>query len=141
MAVDATNSIEFLNENECWELLRSASLGRIAVAVAGEPEIFPVNFIVADNRILVHTSPGTKLVELTINDHVAFETDNIGAEEAWSVVVKGTARVLDTQSEIDAADKLSLHSLMPTFKYVYVEIAPREITGRRFPLGPEPTLY
>jgi len=141
MGIDASYPISSLNEQDCWELLLTSSLGRIAVSVAGEPEIFPVNFVAADDRLLFRTSEGTKLVGLTINSRVAFEADGVGRDDAWSVVVKGTARVLEKQSEVDAADKLSLRPLIPTLKYVYVEITPSETTGRRFLLGPEPERY
>ena len=135
----AASAVQNLSEEECWNALLSASLGRLAVAVGGLPDIFPVNFVAADRRLLFRTSPGTKLIELTVNNHVAFETDGVGREEAWSVVVHGTARALDTQRDIDDAAALPLHPLIPTVKPVFVEIVPDSITGRRFVLGPEPT--
>lgn len=138
---DATTVIEILDEEHCRELLLASSLGRLAVSVGGEPEIFPVNFIATGDRVLFRTAEGTKLVELSVNSRVAFEVDDVGPDYAWSVVVKGTARILDKQSEIDAADELKLHSLIPTLKYIYVEIVPSELTGRRFHLGPEPERY
>lgn len=141
MDINDTNQVQILTEDECWDVLLSSSLGRLAVSVAGEPELFPVNFVAADRRLLLRTSEGTKLVELTVNNRVAFETDGVGREEAWSVVVKGTASILDKQSDIDAADQLPLHPLIPTLKYIYVEITPLEMTGRRFRLGPEPERY
>lgn len=141
MDINDTNQVQILTEDECWDVLLSSSLGRLAVSVAGEPELFPVNFVAADRRLLFRTSEGTKLVELTVNNRVAFETDGVGREEAWSVVVKGTASILDKQSDIDAADQLPLHPLIPTLKYIYVEITPLEMTGRRFRLGPEPERY
>lgn len=141
MDIDDTQQVQTLTDDECWEVLLSASLGRLAVSVAGEPEIFPVNFVTADRRILFRTAQGTKLLELTVNNHVAFETDGVGRDEAWSVVVKGTARILDKQAEIDAADQLPLRPLIPTLKFIYVEITPHEVTGRRFPLTPEPERY
>ncbi len=133
--------VEVLTEEDCWELLRSSSLGRIAVAFRGVPEIYPINFIAVDERLLLRTAPGTKLLELTINDKVAFETDSVGGDTAWSVVVNGTARVLELQSEIQAANELPLHPLIPTLKYVWVEIHPVRISGRRFRLEPEPERY
>ncbi len=53
----------------------------------------------------------------------------------------GTARILDRQSEIDAAEELSLHSMLPTLKYTFVEITPIETTGIRFVPGPEPERF
>lgn len=132
------NPVEILSEDECWELLLSASLGRLGLSVADEPEIFPVNFVAADKRILFRTAEGTKLLELTVNNRVALETDGVGRDEAWSVVVKGTARVLDKEWEIIAANSLPLRPLVPTLKYNFVEITPIAVTGRKFTLGPEP---
>lgn len=132
------NPVEILSEEACWELLLSSSLGRLALSVGDEPEIFPVNFVAVDKRLIFRTAEGTKLLELTVNDRVAFETDGVGRDEAWSVVVKGTARVLDKEWEIVAANQLPLRPLIPTLKYNFVEIAPVAVTGRRFTLGPEP---
>ena len=135
---DDDGQIHHLTVDECWDALLSSSLGRLAVSVGGTPEIFPVNFIAADRRLLFRTSPGTKLAELTVNNRVAFEADGVGRDEAWSVVVKGTASVLERQSDVDTADMLPLRPLIPTVKPIYVEISPTQVTGRRFQLGPEP---
>jgi nitroimidazol reductase NimA-like FMN-containing flavoprotein (pyridoxamine 5'-phosphate oxidase superfamily) len=136
--MDTYSDVEILSEQDCWELLLSSSLGRLAVSVGGEPDIYPVNFIATDNRLVFRTAQGTKLLELTVNSLVAVETDGVGTEQAWSVVVKGRARILERQSEIDEADQLPLRPLIPTLKYVYVEVIPEHVTGRRFPLWPEP---
>lgn len=141
MSENLNDPVEQLSEETCWELLRGASLGRIAVSFRGEPEITPINFIAVDGRLLLRTNPGTKLLKLTINDKVALETDSVGPHVAWSVVVKGTARVIESQDEIFAADQLPLHPLIPTLKYTWVEVTPTEVSGRRFELGPEPERY
>lgn len=133
--------ITHLDDEECWGLLRSSSLGRLAMSVSNEPDIYPVNFVAAAERLYFRTAEGSKLLELTVNNRVAFETDGVGPEEAWSVVVKGTARILEKRAEIDAADELPLYPLIPTLKYIYVEITPRELSGRRFQLGPEPERF
>ena len=56
-----------LTDNECWEILDRERFGRLAVAVHGDPDIFPVNFLVDDGKLLMRTAPGTKLTELVIN--------------------------------------------------------------------------
>ena len=133
--------VHVLDDEECWDLLISSSFGRLALSIAGEPDIYPVNFVAADRRLVFRTAEGTKLLELTVNNKVAFETDGIGRDEAWSVVARGRARVLEHQAEIDAADQLPLRPLVPTLKYIYVEIIPETVSGRRFQLGPEPERY
>ncbi|MDY7527109.1 MULTISPECIES: pyridoxamine 5'-phosphate oxidase family protein [Cryobacterium] len=133
--------VHVLDDEECWDLLISSSFGRLALSIAGEPDIYPVNFVAADRRLVFRTAEGTKLLELTVNNKVAFETDGIGRDEAWSVVARGHARVLEQQTDIDAADQLPLRPLIPTLKYIYVEIIPETVSGRRFQLGPEPERY
>jgi nitroimidazol reductase NimA-like FMN-containing flavoprotein (pyridoxamine 5'-phosphate oxidase superfamily) len=141
MSENLNGPVDVLALETCWELLRSANFGRIAVSFQGEPEISPVNFIAVDKKLLLRTAQGTKLLKLAINDKVALETDVVGAHVAWSVVVKGTARIIESQHEIDAANELPLRPLIPTLKYVWVEITPTEVSGRRFRLEPEPKRY
>jgi len=136
-----TDPIEILDATECWRLLRTSDIARLAVSVSGQPDIFPLNYVVDGERLLFRTAQGTKLVHVLVNERVALEVDGIHSDEVWSVVVKGTARILDDQSEIDAADRLPLRPLAPTLKYVYVEVTPHELTGRRFVPGPEPERY
>ena len=56
------DTTEVLGEPACWELLEGASVGRLAVDVAGQPDIFPVNFVVDRGSIVFRTAAGTKLV-------------------------------------------------------------------------------
>lgn len=130
--------VEVLSEEDCWDLLRAHPLGRIATSVGGVVDIFPVNYYTDGSSILFRTAPGSKLIELTVNDEVAFELDGYTEQIAWSVIVKGTARVLDRDSEVDEAESLPLNSWIPTMKSAYVRITPHNISGRRFQRGPEP---
>ncbi|MFH5211751.1 pyridoxamine 5'-phosphate oxidase family protein [Antrihabitans spumae] len=127
-----------LTSDESWELLGSEKLGRLVLSVADRIDVFPVNYVAHHGKLLFRTAEGTKLVELTIHQQVAFEVDHVSEELGWSVVVHGSARRLQTSAEIAAADELPLQSWVPTPKFNYVEISPREITGRRFVFGAEP---
>ena len=89
-----------LSEAECWRRLADAPYGRVAATAAGEIDIFPVNHKVDGRTIVFRTSAGTKLLELTIRNHVAFEVDGYTETDAFSVVVKGTAEEFDRQSEV-----------------------------------------
>lgn len=127
-----------LAADDCWSILRDHSLGRIAASAAGTVDIFPINYAVDGESIVFRTAPGTKLLELAINDRVAFEIDGSDEAEAWSIVVKGIAERMERQTEIDEAEKLGLTPWIPTLKYRWVRIHATEVTGRRFALGPEP---
>ncbi|MFT4220163.1 MAG: pyridoxamine 5'-phosphate oxidase family protein [Microbacterium sp.] len=127
-----SSDLEGLRLEECWDALRSASLGRLAVlGPDGAPDIFPMNYTVSEERIFVRSAPGAKLVDLARDPRVAFEVDSVG-DIVWSVVVRGTAARLDADDEIEASGVLDLRSASPTGKQDFIRISPREITGRRF---------
>ncbi|GAA2085514.1 pyridoxamine 5'-phosphate oxidase family protein [Pseudolysinimonas kribbensis] len=133
--------IRDLTPEECWTELRHNQLGRLAVAVAGEVDIFPVNYVAHDRALYFRTAPGTKLLELTVNQRVAFEIDTWTYDQARSVVVKGIAERLEHQSDIDAADRLPLLPWIPTLKYRWVRIAPTFVRGLFFDRAAEPERY
>ncbi|WP_396668470.1 pyridoxamine 5'-phosphate oxidase family protein [Microbacterium sp. R86528] len=135
------NVVEQLSAETCWELLTRAQLGRLALAVHGEIDIFPVNFIVHEGSLLFRTAPGTKLFELSVNPRVAFEVDEFDDGVAASVVLKGEAERVEAQDEVDEADTLGLKPWIPTLKYRWVRITPTSLSGRRFVRAPEPDRY
>lgn len=136
--MSSEDPVRTLDGDECREILKQGTLGRLALAVGGEPDIYPVNYYSDGSDILIRTAPGTKLLELTVHDTVAFETDGWTDEEAWSVDVHGRARQLEHQDEIDEAEKAPLQPWIPTLKYRFVRIEIDRITGRRFARKPEP---
>ncbi|HEY6742509.1 MAG TPA: pyridoxamine 5'-phosphate oxidase family protein, partial [Lapillicoccus sp.] len=118
---------------QCWTLLRSAPLGRLATVVDGRPDIHPVNHLVDHGTVLFRTADGTKL-RAAVGHEVAFEADGYDADagQAWSVVVKGTAREI---SELDESLGVMILPLFPWQagpKPRFVRIKPAQITGRRF---------
>ncbi|MGZ5363778.1 MAG: pyridoxamine 5'-phosphate oxidase family protein [Mycobacterium sp.] len=133
-----TQPIAILPESECWNLMSSAALGRLVTTVDGQPEIFPINFVVQHKTVLFRTAEGTKLVSAAINNNVLFEVDDHNALEGWSVIVKGIARTLRTDDDIDEAERAQLLPWTATVKQHYVRIRPVSITGRRFTFGSEP---
>ena len=127
---DATDA---LTVNECWDYLRTAAVGRLAVVVDGHPEIFPVNFAVDRGTVVFRTAAGTKLAA-ALEAPVAFEADGhddrLGS--AWSVVLKGTAQQLaGTQEFLDSED-LPVFPWQAGEKHHFVRIEPAQTDGRRF---------
>lgn len=135
---DASQPVSILSESECWNLLSSVTLGRLITSVDGEPEVFPINYVVQHRTVLFRTAEGTKLVSAAINNRVLFEADDHGVTEGWSVIVKGEARMLRTGEETDEAERAQLLPWTATAKPHYVRVRPLSVTGRRFVFGPEP---
>ena len=135
---EESQPVTILSVTECWNLLSSASLGRLVTSVDGEPDIFPVNFVVQHRTVLLRTAEGTKLVSAAINNNVLFEADDHNVAEGWSVIVKGMARLLRTDEEIDEAEGAQLLPWTATVKQHFVRIRPLSVTGRRFTFGSEP---
>lgn len=138
-----TDVIQNLSDEESLELLATKTFGRLVVRRKDDMDLFPLNYLVHEGEIYFRTAEGSKLFSLTLNNDVLFEADNVDgdSQEAWSVVVKGTARTLTSNAEIEAADQLPLKPWLPTLKYNYVVVSPNEISGRKFHLGDEPERY
>lgn len=130
--------VEVIDEDQSWKLLNGSVFGRLAMCIEGRPEIFPINVYVADKSILFHTADGAKLRELVADDRAVFETDAFTSRTGWSVVAKGSARILTDPAEIAEAADSPLDTWVPTDKTTYVRIDVDEITGRRFRIGLTP---
>src|SRR5262245_4343474 len=137
MEISPDSGVTVLGEDECWRLLRTADVGRLAVVLTGEPEIFPVNFVVDGRTVVFRTAEGTKLFAVTASSRVAFESDgyDLASGEAWSVVVKGTAERLEHFSDIYAAEELVLFPWQAGQKQWFVRIGRTTVTGVKFPVG------
>jgi nitroimidazol reductase NimA-like FMN-containing flavoprotein (pyridoxamine 5'-phosphate oxidase superfamily) len=130
--------MQILDPATCWALLREQEVGRLAVAVGGEPEIFPINYLVDGEQLLFRTAEGTKLAFVAASGRVAFEIDGYdpGANEAWSVILKGRAELLEHFEDIYAAEDTPLFPWNASPKQWFVRITPQELSGRRFGVVP-----
>ena len=130
-----------IDRQECLDLLKTQSVGRLAVADHGyyPPHIVPVNFELHGEQVVFRTDDGHKFQLSILAEHsVSFEVDSVDpwGRMAWSVVVQGRAELL-TQAEVDALPYAKwLQPLAPGDRRHWVRIVPYAITGRR--LRPAP---
>lgn len=134
-----TTPTKILAAHECWNLLRGAPFGRLALCIQGEPEIFPINFVVDHGSIVFRTAEGTKS-RFSERAAAAFETDGDLDDGAlvWSVVVKGHAATIDRTPELLATVQLPLHPWEAGRKDRFMRLVPETISGRAFPPAPAP---
>jgi nitroimidazol reductase NimA-like FMN-containing flavoprotein (pyridoxamine 5'-phosphate oxidase superfamily) len=132
---DPHTGLAEIDEQTCWKLLDSRSVGRLAVAVGTHPDIFPVNYATHRGRIVIHTEAGTKLAAAVLMGSVAFEVDEIDADAhaGWSVVIAGSAREPGTLDEEVEMEALGLTPWAEVPKSRFIIITPERVTGRRLP--------
>ncbi|MDO5753126.1 pyridoxamine 5'-phosphate oxidase family protein [Arthrobacter sp.] len=128
--------VDTLEKAECWDLLKSHVIGRLAVVVDGHPDIFPLNYAVGNGHVVFRTAGGTKLQGAIDQALVALEIDGYDdrSEHAWSVVLRGTAREITHPAEVSAANALPLEPWQGGTKAHLVRIDSLSLSGRRFPV-------
>lgn len=139
---DEELTVEELSESACWALLRTTSVGRLAVWVEDHPDIFPVNYAVDHGTVVFRSRAGTKVSATLCDSPVALEADGYDAEtaEAWSVVIRGNAEeIRKAQDLIDTID-LPLFPWQVGDKGRFIRIVPTTTTGRRFPIA-DPSVW
>ena len=107
-----------LTQEQTIEILRACKTGILGViGDNGYPYTVPINYVYQDNKIYIHCAKtGHKIDAIKNNNKVSFcviERDDVVKEKLTtyyrSVIVFGTARILETDEEIFyAAESLGL---------------------------------
>lgn len=124
--------MEVLSSAECFELLSTVPIGRLAYVADGAPQIFPIAFGVHGSRIVFRSSTGSKLDAAAMRRQVAFEADTWDpvTRSGWSVVVQGMAR---HATDADELARLDFEPWLAGENMEWVEILVEDISGRRLP--------
>ena len=139
--------IEQMGLDECLELLRGASVGRVAVVIDDFPVVVPVNytFVEASGRqwFALRTQAGSAIDRAAIP--VALEIDGIDSEghEGWSVLVRGTLHHVDPDAA-DFRERFDPEPWLEIGRDAWLVVEPFAITGRRLHaavLPFDPTVY
>lgn len=118
-----------LSGDECRQLLRARSVGRISWPSANGLEILPVTYCMTGDFIAFRTRSDTVMAELLTPRDVSFEIDDVDEDTAtgWSVLVYGRAQgYLDSFPEGIALPQ----PWAPGEHPVLVVITPRSYSGR-----------
>jgi nitroimidazol reductase NimA-like FMN-containing flavoprotein (pyridoxamine 5'-phosphate oxidase superfamily) len=128
-------AMEVLSEDQCVQLLELHDLGRVALQVDDQPEVFPVNYATDGKIVVFRTARGTKLDRAT-DRRIAFEVDDWDPHTGvgWSVMLKGVAEEVKHGSDPFTAALRShpVTPLAPGERDLLLAIYPAEISGRRF---------
>ena len=129
-------SFDDLTRDECFDLLQTQDVGRLAVSWATGPLVVPVNFVLDGESIVFRSGPGTKLRALASRP-VSFEVDAFDARDrtGWSVLARGRAREVSRRE----VAHLEVTPWMPDDKDHWVRLRVVAISGRRIRRGVAPT--
>lgn len=116
---------------DCWGLLETQDIARIAWTTPDGVAVVPVNYTVADGSLWFRTQPYSALGRQCGGAHVAVEVDHVDrtSRTAWSVVVTGTARLVPADDVPDAAMEMQVWPA--GVRNLFVRVEPIEVTGRR----------
>lgn len=130
---DPRTGLQILDEQTCWDLVASKTVGRIAVAAANRPDIFPMNYAMDGHDVIFQTLPGIKLASAVLGKAVAFEVDDLNEDShtGWSVVIHGVASEIEGTDALLAAEEMGIKPWAESPKFRYLRVTADNISGRR----------
>jgi nitroimidazol reductase NimA-like FMN-containing flavoprotein (pyridoxamine 5'-phosphate oxidase superfamily) len=135
--------LEELDEAECLRLIQRGGVGRLAFSGSWDLTVLPVNYKFFNGSILFRTAQhGSTEEDLRTGIahaeyRVAFEFDDFDPVscEGWSVLVRGPAHHLDSESERAEAAQARVEPWPTGDREHFISIAPARLTGRRIRRG------
>jgi len=125
-------TLEVMSREECFQLVASLSIGRVAVGRHEEPPlVVPVNYVLDGEVIVFRSDPGTKVLALR-EQPISFQVDFVDPfhQTGWSVLVTGVAYEA-TPVEVE---HLTVESWVGGDKEHCVRVMPMTVSGRRIRL-------
>jgi nitroimidazol reductase NimA-like FMN-containing flavoprotein (pyridoxamine 5'-phosphate oxidase superfamily) len=129
--MDETRGLVHLDASESWALLHRSGLGVLATAADGDPDLYPLNYLVDGSTLVFRTAPGSKLRALHRLPACAFAAVGRDAEDHWSVVMRGPVSEITDQAEIVRSGAWELVTWAPGDKNLFLRLTPTTVEGRR----------
>jgi uncharacterized protein len=133
-SLDLVGGTEIVPVDRCLQLLRTETIGRVAVIVGDDVEVFPVNYILDGDLIAFATNVGRKVSGM-LACRLAFEVDSIdlAAHAGWSVIVHGVVESIEpyTDEEDGSAENIGKPHPWAGQKRLLVRVRPETVSGRR----------
>ena len=128
-------TIAELSRDECMRLLADHDVGRLVVVEERVPLVFPVNYVLDGDAVVIRTGTGTKLYGAT-RSSVSFEVDDLdrARRSGWSVVLTGVAQEvteLDRPDLVDRLRQVAIEPWAPGEKPTLLRLAAATVSGRR----------
>ncbi|WP_228975743.1 pyridoxamine 5'-phosphate oxidase family protein [Streptomyces sp. DH12] len=122
-----------LSPAQCWTLLGTHGVGRVAVTTREGPAILPVNYLVARGEVAFRTS-SEALPAGAEGTEVAFEADHIDEafSRGWSVLLVGEAHAVTEPGAVrELAERAHGTPWADDGRDLWVALTPHRVGGRR----------
>ncbi len=125
--------LEPISRDECMRRLRAQGVGRLGVEIEGKVAIFPVNYALDGETIVLRVRPEGHLDEATRDKPVAFELDHADSlyHEGWSVLVQGRSVHVTDPGERATLAHLPLLPWGGSDRDLYLRVPIESLSGRR----------
>jgi nitroimidazol reductase NimA-like FMN-containing flavoprotein (pyridoxamine 5'-phosphate oxidase superfamily) len=145
MSDNETAQLQHLSTNECFELLATSQIGRLGINAEHYPLIFPVNYALDHEVVIIRSGPGTKLTHAS-HGNVTFEVDEIDQHHrsGWSVLVRGLAEELTPHHRaalIERTKTAAVEPWAPGEHGHWLRLIPHAVSGRRLVPGELPPIF
>jgi uncharacterized protein len=142
MTQGTSPQMQELSADECYRLLAGHEIGRLGVNSQHHPLIFPVNYALDRDVIVIRTHPGTKLAAAG-HANVTFEVDEIDrrTRSGWSVLVRGLAEEVTDAHRAELVERTRAAGAEPWAPGEHgrwLRVIPQAISGRRIVPGELP---
>ncbi len=128
-----TGELVELPEAECFRLVATLEIGRIAVATDnGPPLVVPVNYVLDAETVVFRTDEGSTLHAALLTGPVSFQVDFVDPfhHTGWSVLIQGAVEEVD----VGRLAHLTLAPWAAGTKRRWLRVEPSVVTGRRLHL-------
>ncbi|SDO89708.1 Pyridoxamine 5'-phosphate oxidase [Pedococcus dokdonensis] len=126
--------LRVLDLDECLARLVEVPVGRFAFQLDGELTVLPVVHTLDGIDVCFRTTGDSKIQAAVDHDRVAFEVDQFDARTrtGWSVLVQGTATVVDDDEDVRRLDRVARVPWVPPHEAAstWVRVRTQSITGR-----------
>ena len=127
----------------CERLLRRGTFGRVGLWSPRGPVIFPVNYAVHDDAVVIGTSAYGTLARYGHERQIVFEIDAVEEDRwrGWSVLAHGRGELVSDPSPRPPGERA--HPWAGGDRTAELRLAWTELTGRRVGTGgdPEASMY
>ncbi len=139
---DPSSSLGLLSRRQCFQLLASQSVGRMAYVVDGWPTVVPVNYAVFSGDgsdvtdgadVIIRSLEGGKLQAARQGEVVCFQIDQVRptTRAGWSVLAHGQLEVISDPSVLRSAWLNDPDPWVKSERWHWLRLVVFSISGRR----------